>query len=464
MKLYKHQEESIDKMIERATGFMNFSEMGTGKTPATIVAATRLLVDRVLVVCLNSLKMNWESEWLKWASEDWNVFVIKGSKKNKESIVKCATETKCKSVVIINYEMVAGMFEQLKKYKPSLIICDEVHSIKSHTAKKTKALKKIPSTYKWGLTGTPTPNSPLDIWSLYDWIRPGYLSKSFYGFRSIYADVYTGAGFPIIRKFRNIDEASRDPSFPKERLLQPMVSLYSYRITKDECLDLPDKIFQDIFIELDPSTKKIYRDMLEDMVASIGTDTVSASTALVKLLRLQQITSGFIQSEEGLLDVGCEKLNALEELLDSLCKEKVVVWCRFIHEIHSIQNLCKKNKRKYFLLYGEVSIDDRNNAVKDFNTIDEPSILIANMSVGGVGLNLTGSRYAIYFSRSFSYGDYVQSVDRQHRIGQKHKVTYYNLMCKGTVDEYIGKILEKKQDMMSKITGDDIRKIGLGCA
>lgn len=450
MQLYDHQKKAVVEMLRHKHGYANFSEMGSGKTACAIVAANRLSdVERVLIVCPNSLKYNWQKEWKLWADDKWNFIVLDGSKQRKLNALKGVRSRY--TAVVINYESLVTMFEALAKFGPDLVIADESHNLKNHKAKKTQALKKIKTNYKWIMTGTPTPNSPLDIWSQYDYIRPGYLGKSYYAFRSTYANVYTGAGFPMIKGYRNLKE------------LEARVAGFNFRVTKDECMDLPEKVFQQIEVELKPKTKKIYKQMLDDMYTEIGEDEISASTALVKILRLQQITSGFIKTDTGEeKHVGDEKLDALMDLEESLSGEKFVVWTRFNHEIKKIKERLTKAKRKVYVLDGSTKTEDRQSIVDAFQTETEPSVIVANVAVGGVGITLTNAAYCVYYSRTYSLGDALQSEDRIHRSGQKRKCVYYDLTAKGTVDESIISALKNKQKLSDKITGDEFRKLCMG--
>lgn len=459
--LFNHQIEGADYMFTYAQGVANFSEQGTGKTCMSIVTLNIMSPARILIVCPNFLKFNWKKEFKIWSEINYHIMVLDGSKSNKLKALE--TQTGEFDVVVVNYESLTSIESELIKFNPQLIIADESQNIKNHKAKKTKAIKKIADKskacqFRWILTGTPTPNNPLDIWSQYDFIRPKHLGPNFYAFRAVYADVYTGAGFPMIKGFRN-----------QERL-KSLVSEYSYRVIKDECLDLPDKTYETIEVELKPKTMKVYKNMAEHMVAEVGGSEVSANIILVKLLRLQQICSGFIKDDlDNEIEVGDEKLKALEELLDSIngdslfgSSDKVVIWCKFKREIRMIQQMVKKMGRSVHVLSGEVSNEDRNKAVEEFQASDKNDVLIANIKVGSTGLTLTSARYAIYFSRPFSLGDSLQSEDRIHRIGQKRKVVYYDLVCKGTIDQYIVQLLRKKKALSDRLTGDDVKRIAMG--
>lgn len=451
-KLFDHQIKGVEFMINRAIGCMNTSEMGTGKTAMAIVASDDIAPAKILVICPNILRHNWEKEFESWCEIDRKIHVVeKGTKQSKEKKLQgFISSFAAFKAVIINYDAVASMFDLLTAYKADMIIIDESHLVKNHKAKRTKLVTKLASlaTYKFVMTGTPSPNNPLDIWSQMNIIRPGHLSNNYYVFRSRYADVYTGGGFPMIKSFRRLDE------------LNKLVSQYTYRVTKEECLDLPDKTFVTIEIEMGAKTKKIYEDMASEMVAEIEPEIeVSAEYMLTKMIKLQQITSGFIKVEDKTTVFGDDKIVAFKELMETFEGEHVVVWAKFKAEIDMIKAALDEMKIDCRVLTGDVKEEDRIAGIKHFNESEKQVVLVANTAIGGAGLTLTRAKYSVYYSRNFSLGDARQSEDRIHRIGQTRNVTYYDLVCKGTIDSYICKSLAKKQTLADKLTGDDVKKM-----
>lgn len=403
---------------------------------------------RVLIVCPNSLKFNWKKEF-GYSDVEWDIHILQGSGADKKLQLERINRTNNgRCVVITNYESLSPLVKTCTQYAPDLIIADEAHNIKNHRAQKTKALKAIPAKLKWALTGTPVLNSPLDLWSIVDWVKKGHFSPNFYAFRNRYALIYTGAGFPIIKGYINQDE------------LKKKVDVLSYRVTKDECLDLPEKTFIERFVTLSKDEYKIYKDMAHEMVASIGEEEVAASIILVKLLRLQQITSGFLSGEEGkVIHVGNSKLNALQELLEELEGQKVIIWINFKEEYVRINKLLHEMKLKTFRLISEDSSEERQQNVDGFQSTIGPCIMLGSTRVGGVGVTLTAASHAVYFSNRWSYGDRLQSQDRCYRIGQVQNVTYHDLLVENSIDTYIMKKLKLKQSISDKLTGDDLKKI-----
>lgn len=446
--LYDHQVAAAGMNLDHQDGFLNSSEMGTGKTLATIAAMNRLhaegTVSRVLIVCPSTLKYTWAAEFSK-SGVPWKVKILEGhSSKRREDL---AHGTSKDTVVITNYESLSKLAPDLRSWKPDLVVADECHQIKNHKALKTKALKSLKAPRRWALTGTPMVQSPLDIWSIFDWIRPGHFATNFYAFRNRYAVIFSGAGFPIIRSWRNLPE------------LQEKVSRFSFRVTKEECLDLPEKSHQVVEIDLGPKEREAYDQMSREMLAEVGDDMIPAQTALVKMMKLQQITSGFIIGDRGPVVIGDTKIKALEDLLESLQDNKVVIWCKFKEEIRQIEALLLKQKRAFVTMTGDTSEADRQRNVEAFQKVSGNMVLVGISSVGGLGITLTAASHCIYFSNTWSLGDRMQSEDRLHRIGQKNAVTYYDLVAHRTIDGYVRKVITKKANLLDKITGDDLRRM-----
>lgn len=430
--------------------------MGTGKTLAAITFTNILRrqgdVKRVLTVCPNTLKYNWAGE-LKHSRLPWDVIIIEGSGPARKQRLEQIAKTEF-AWAIVNYEALVGLAKELKEAGFDMIVGDEAHQIKNPKAQKTKALKAIPTRFRLAMTGTPVAQNPLDVWSIFDWIRPGYLGKSFYAFRARYADVYNGAGFPMIRGFKNLPEL--------KRRLDP----FSIRFLKTECLSLPPKMHQTIAIDLPPAEMRLYKQMADHMLLELGDAELAATTVLTKLMKLQQITSGFVyfQHEDSVLHhVGDAKITALRDLLESLAGQKVVIWCHLKEELRRISNLLADMKRQHRVLASEMSEEERQHTVRCFNEATSDEVFVGNVRLGGVGINLTGASHCVYFSNTWSLVERQQSEDRLHRYGQKGTaVNYYDLVARGTIDEYVLSVLQKKVKMSDKLTGDDVKRMIAG--
>lgn len=449
--LFAHQRKGVD-LFKNNSFFANFGEMGSGKTAQAAVALAELELANALIICPKSLLRNWESELTEWAPKH-QVFVYTGTKSNKLNTLYEFFEFRERAkILVINYEsIITKGVERISQVKWQLKVCDESHKLKNRKSKTTKAVSKIPSFRTWIMTGTPTPNNPLEIYSQFDVGKPKYLGANFYSFRAEYADVYSGNGFPQIRGFKNLHR------------LKAKVDAFSYRVTRDECLDLPKKIYQTIMIEMETSAQRKYDCLADELVLDIfgdGSKVIATPNILTKLVKLQQMTSGFIQDEDGKVHItGSDKIDALIDLVEGVdAKESIAIWTKFTHEIDLIRNALKDSPRKILEISGRIKGDDRHAAVKEFQD-GPPAIMIANMAAGGVGITLTRCATVIYFSRSFNSVDAMQSEDRHMRIGQTRNVIYYDLTCKQTVDETIVEALRRKKALADKMSGDDLRRI-----
>ena len=446
---FEHQLEGIAATLKNVSGFANFAETGTGKTLMKIgalnILRSRGEVNKVLIVCPKTLKYVWADEF-KHSRLAWNIVILDGPIAHRAKEI--GWQKKPHTVLITNYDSITKLVPALNQWSPDLIICDECQAIKSPKAKRTKALKQIATQRKWAMTGTPVVKNVLDVWSIMDWIRPGHLFNNYYAFRNRYCNIYTGAGFPMITSFKNLDE------------LKSKVDVYSWRKLKEECLDLPDKVWQQVDFELEAPEREAYKQMAEEMIAEIGDQEIVASTALVRTLRLQQLTSGYLQNDKKeVVRVGNSKLDVLADLLDDLQGQKVVIWTRFREDVAAIAALCKKLKRSWYTITGADSAEMRMKNITSFQTSTYDDVMIGNIAAGGAGITLTASSHVIYFSHSWSLGDRLQSQDRTHRIGQKNKVTYYDLCAIKTIDSHILKVLKGKQHLSDILTGDKLRRI-----
>ncbi len=466
VELYEHQKVGVSKVLAQSDQYGGcgiFAEMGCGKTLVAISAMGHLhqrgACARVLIVCPKTLKRVWADELLR-SLIPWQTFVLDGPVDARAEKVLQVSQMRGPLIVITNYDSMVKLEVSLKQFKPDLVIADESQSIKSHKAHRTKALKAVPSRYRWAITGTPVINNPLDLWSQVDWFKPGLLYNSYYAYRARYANVYQGAGYPMIKGWKHLDE------------LESKVSKHSWRVTKDECLDLPEKLYVVRRVEMTEPERRVYKDMAEEMIAEVDGlgEPIVATTALVKLLRLQQITSGFVGwGKDGEVKdfENSSKMEALSDLMEELTGQKVVIWCRFKHDIQRIRQSITKTRYEdgqvrgwtVHTLDGDTPDAKRGEIVKQFQEDGKPQVIVGHPVVGGVGITLTAASHCVYYSNTWGMGERMQSEDRLHRIGQKSHVTYYDLVCEKTIDTYILKVLQKKEALADRLTGDDMRRI-----
>jgi SNF2 family DNA or RNA helicase len=244
----------------------------------------------------------------------------------------------------------------------------------------------------------------------------------------------------------------------------------TFRVLKKDCLDLPDLVVQELEVELSKEQELAYKEMKDNFIAWVTTElkkdqphAVVARLAITKALRLQQIVSGFVKTDDGeiLRFKDVPRISALRDQLDILTKNsKVIVWACFHENYAMIADVCKELGIKYVEIHGDIR--DKAGAAKQFETDPETRVLIGNQGAGGVGINLVAASYSIYYSRNFKLGDDIQSEARNHRQGsqQHEKITRFNMVATGTIDEDVSKALSTKQDISETILDFAINKLG----
>jgi SNF2 family DNA or RNA helicase len=244
--------------------------------------------------------------------------------------------------------------------------------------------------------------------------------------------------------FTNLDE------------LEQKLKVFSLRLTKDECLDIPDKIYQKREILITGDQKRIYDRLRLEALAKFENETISVHNQLTELLRLHQVANGYCKSDDGeILQFNNEKLKALLEILEET-DQKVIIWATYVHNIHEIIGALndKYGSESVVAIYGEVSQQERMNAVTRFQEDDTCRFFVGNPTTGGYGLTLTAAKYVIYYSNNYNLEVRKQSEDRAHRIGQTKNVVYIDIMAKDTIDEKIVQALKKKNQLSAKTLGD----------
>lgn len=345
------------------------------------------------------------------------------------------------AIIVMNYEAVwRSPFDSwvLNFANFDLVVCDESHRIKAAGSAISKYMAKLADRvpYRLCLTGTPMPQGPMDLYGQYRFLDKGIFGTSFTKFRARYAQVVPlgDTGVYKIVGYQNEDE-----------LHEKFYSI-AFRADRD-VLDLPETIHNIREVDLEPKTLRVYKNLEHDFYAWIDEGKeVTVSNALAKILRLQQVTSGHIPTDDGdLVTVGYEKAEALADLFEDIpAEEPIVVFCRFRHDLDIIKQTAEKAGRSA----GELS--GRLNQLAEWQT-GKFNVLATQIQAGGVGVDLTRACYCIYYSVGHSLGDYEQSLARTHRPGQKRTVFYYHLIASGTIDEKVYKSLQDKKDIVRAI-------------
>lgn len=230
----------------------------------------------------------------------------------------------------------------------------------------------------------------------------------------------------------------------------------AYRATKAECLDLPE--FTDIVqrVELEPAAQSVYRQLVKDSYAELSEGSVTVTNVLTRLLRLSQLTGGFVGNDDDTVteQVSSAKLDALSDLLDSAENDnhKLVVITRFLSEIYAIERLLQKKGLRYAMIHGGVT--DRPAQIKAFQNDPDVRVFIGQIATAGLGITLTAASTMVFYSLDYSMSNYEQTRARIHRVGQKHPCTYIHLVARGTVDEKVLAALQDKANLAKSLVDD----------
>ena len=427
--------------MEKSRSVAILAEMGTGKTLISIGIAGQLYlqkeINKLLIVAPLSITKVWEEEFEKFADFDYQLKVLEGSTIKKIETLRNLFGNKLQ-VAVVNYESCWRLEREIAEWQPDMIICDESSKIKNPHAKQSKALHRLgkKSKHNMILTGTPVTNNPLDFFSQYKFLDESIFGGNFYSFKARYA-VMGGYGNYQIVGYKNLQE------------LTEKAHGIAFRITKKEALDLPEQVDTTRYVELEPTTRSLYNQVERESYAELSSGEIVAPNILTKLLRLSQMTGGYIKDEfsEIAEQVSSAKINALEDIVDECidADKKLVIFARFIPEIDAIARMLKNKKIKYAMIRGDVK--DRAGEVDKFQNDKTVKVFIGQLQTTGMGLTLTAADTAVFYSLSYNFADYEQAKARIHRIGQRNNCTYIHLIAKKTIDEKVLDALSKKKNI-----------------
>ena len=474
--LWAHQKDAVAKARLRDS-FALFMEMGTGKTRTQIEilrehygSVKRL--SSTLIFCPPVVITNWKREFNTYSKIPSSriVCLVGSAKKRVKDLTEFLAQGHGQGIAITNYEalLMPELYAALNAWGPEILILDESHRVKNHSAKRTKAAIQLADKAKrrFLLSGTPVLNSPMDLFAQYRIMDRGWsMGKNFFAFRARYF-YDKNAGMPRDRHFPNwqIRPGALDE-------LTGILNRTSVRVKKEECLDLPPLVRQDIPVEMLPEQARHYEEMKNDFVTYIQSQACVASLAITKALRLQQIVSGFarVDEPEGSRDQPknvsfgeTPRERALCDLLEEICPHhKVIVWAVFRENYAAIRQACTSLGIKFVEVHGDVPGTQKSAAVEEFSSDPATRVLIGHPGSGGIGINLVAASYMIYFSRNFSLEQYLQSQARNHRGGSEihEKITEIHLYTPGTIDELVMKRLAQKEEMGEALLRDLSQKL-----
>lgn len=464
--LWAHQEKSV-AAFEHIGHRGLFYEMGCGKTLAAIRCLLSLpkrtrRIPWVLIVCPSSVVEQWSREIARHAPE-LAPYTQKlegpGSRRRRQ------LSERGKRIFVTNTEAIAGipaLWADIAKMKWELLVVDESHHFKNPKAKRVRALVRVSDIvpHKLLLSGSPMLNDYLDYWAQLRVLKRGIVDDNFYSWRNRW---FYDAN--ATKKVLNYSDWRPKPG--TESYISEVLATHTDRVYRRDCLDLPPVICSTVYVTLSPELRRMYREMERDFLTWIDETTVlTADIVLTKLLRLQQIACGIVptgaanDSAAKLGDdavdacdekLASDKLHALKEFLEDLCRQnKVVVWSNFRAPIAAIERLCDTLGLYHVTIQGGQSATERQTALDNFVTNPKYSVCIANQAAGGTGIDgLQVASYMIYFSKSFNLAHDLQSQARIERAGaERHeKLVRIDIVAKDTIEEQVTEALARKLEL-----------------
>jgi SNF2 family DNA or RNA helicase len=466
-KPYKHQLTALEKSWNKET-YAYFMEMGTGKTKVLIDNMSMLYdkgkIDGALIIAPKGVVKTWYEQELPThlpnhienVSVLWQANITKKQQEKLETLFEIETAL---HILVMNVEAfstdkgVKFASKFLNSHKVLMAI-DESTTIKTPTAKRTKNIIGLGkySKYRRIMTGSPVTKNPLDLYTQCEFLDPYLLDfTSYYAFRNRYAEMKTmhlrGRSIQVVDEFKNLGELSET------------LHGFSYRVLKEDCLDLPPKNFIKRHIVLTKEQRKIYDQMKKSAMAVLNGKVTSTMTVLTQLMRLHQITCGHFTADDGSTQLIpsnriTELMNALEEI-----EGKAIIWANYQKDITSIMESIANvyGPGSVVDYYGLTPQEERQDNIRKFQNDSKCRFLVGTPQTGGYGITLTQANTVIYYSNGYDLEKRLQSEDRAHRIGQKKNVTYVDLICEDTIDEKIVKALRDKINIASEVLGEELK-------
>ena len=466
-KPYAHQLTALEKSWNKES-YAYFMEMGTGKTKVLIDNMSMLYdqgkIDGALIIAPKGVIGTWHNQEIPTHLPDHieNVSVLwqaNITKKQKESLDGLLKSDGRLHILIMNVEALStskgtDFAASFLRTHNAIMGVDESTTIKNATAKRTKNILNLSKSakYKRIMTGSPITKNPLDLYSQCEFLSPWLLDfASYYAFRNRYAEMKTihakGRSIQVVNFFKNIGE------------LSDKLKGFSYRVLKEDCLDLPDKIYVKRSVALTEEQTKLYNQMKTMALAILNGKQTTTVTVLTQLMRLHQITCGHFTADDG--STQNIKSNRITELMNVLeeVEGKAIIWANYQKDMFEIKKAIEKEYGEGSVVdyYGLTPQEDRQPNIKRFQENPECRFFIGTPQTGGYGITLTQANTVVYYSNGYDLEKRLQSEDRAHRIGQKKSVTYVDLISEKTVDEKIVKALRKKINIASEVLGEELR-------
>lgn len=419
---YSHQVQAFGfgSMLKECALFM---DQGTGKTLVAIALIGKRYqenqVRRVLIVSPKAARRVWVKEFKKHAKFPWNFSI------NEYPLRGIGV-----SLLITNYEMLNSQLKYIQKWKPQMIVLDESHKIKNRKAVRTKKCIQLgnKAEFKLILSGTPFGKWLSEVWSQFRFLNPSIFGSRFTEFKNLFLKMGGYMGYKIT-------------GYKNEDLFAEKLHSISFRVTKEECLDLPPLSYQKVYVTPSAQSKKIYEDLNINFRAEIDGEEVTADLEISKQIKLRQVVGGLVRTDsDKIASISREKVSALEDVMEGRTGKKTIIFCSFTHEIRLVEGLMKKMGIKSITLEGKTK--DKDSFETTFQEDKSIEVGIIQVQTGGEALTLHSADMAIFYSPTFSFIGYSQARDRLYRIGQMLPVTVVFLIMEETVDETIVEVLE----------------------
>lgn len=414
---------------------MNFGgiladEMGLGKTIQIIAFLLYKKGKKSLVVTPTSLIYNWKEEFEKFAP-DLKIGIIHGSKSSRNKILENKDEY---DILITTYGTIKNDIDFYKSEVFDYCIIDEAQNIKNPKAQNTKVIKEIKAKVKFALTGTPIENSLVELWSIFDFIMPGYLFDE-KKFKQKFVN----------RSEREIDEL--------KSLINPFILR---RLKRDVITELPEKIEKKYYVPMTTEQKLAYKNYMKEVKLKLKTGEDDNITIFSYLTRLRQICQDpILVNKDYTGDSG--KLNVALEIIEEVIKEdnKILVFSQFTSVLKKIEEELNKRNIVSKYLDGSTRAKERIRLVSDFNESKESGVFLISLKAGGTGLNLTSAKFVMHMDPWWNPAIEDQATDRAHRIGQKNVVEVIKLIAKDTIEEKVVQLQEEKREIINSVMSDD---------
>ena len=466
-KPYAHQITALEKSWKKET-YAYFMEMGTGKTKVLIDNMSMLYdkgkIDGALIIAPKGVVGTWYTNELPTHLPNhienvtvlWQANITKTQQEKLDTLFKIEESL---HILIMNVE--AFSTEKGKKFADkflrshkTLMAIDESTTIKNPKAGRTKNILNLAhdAKYRRIMTGSPVTKNPLDLFTQCYFLDPFHLEhESYYSFRTRYAIMKTanisGRQIQLVSGFKNLGE------------LSDKLKSFAYRVLKEDCLDLPDKIFIKRQITLSPDQRKLYDQMRKKALAILEGKVSSTKNSLTQLMRLQQITCGHFTDDTGSVQpIENNRVNELMDVLEDV-EGKAIIWAHYQYDINAIIKAVVKKYGPESVVdyYGLTPKNERQDNITKFQGDPKCRFFIGTPSTGGYGITLTAANTVIYYSNGYDLEKRLQSEDRAHRMGQKKPVTYVDINAEDTVDEKIVKALRKKINIASQVLGEELK-------